>query len=77
MADLRLHGVGFELLREAADQLSSHPAPLGSGTMVLVNGSVSVVDAEHAAHAIMQESITVAYNTSHAVREIQAALSTA
>jgi DNA-binding transcriptional MerR regulator len=77
VADLRLHGVGFELLREAADRLSSHPAPLGSGTMVLVNGSVSVVDAERAAHAMMQESITVAYNTSHAVREIQAALSTA
>jgi hypothetical protein len=79
VADLRLHGVGFELLKEAAERLSSHPAPLGAGTVVLVNGSVTVVDAEYAALAITQESesITVTYNTEHAVREIQSALSAA
>jgi DNA-binding transcriptional MerR regulator len=75
VADLRLYGVGFELLKEAAEQLSNHSAPLGPGTMVLVNGSVSVVDAERAAEALTQDSITVAYNTAHAVRAIQSALS--
>lgn len=77
VADLRLHGVRFELLKEAAEQLDSYPAALGPGTMVLVNGSVSVVDAQRAAEALTKESITVAYHTAHAVRAIRAALAAA
>jgi len=74
VADLRQHGVGFALLREAAQQLCDRPQTLEQGEIVLVNGRVTIVDAQGAATAIQQESITVAYNTEHAVREVKAAL---
>jgi hypothetical protein len=47
---------------------------LTDGAIVLVNGSVSIVDAKGAAAAIQLDSLTLAYNTKHAVREIGSAL---
>lgn len=41
---------------------------------MLVNGSVSVVDEAGATSAIRSESLTLAYNTTHAVASIHAAL---
>ncbi len=75
IADLRQSGVSFELLAQAASDLAEHPSALSDGAIVLVNGSVSVVNAEGAAEAIQAESLTLAYNTAHARRDVIAALS--
>jgi DNA-binding transcriptional MerR regulator len=74
IADLRSSGLSFDLLGEAATKLDAHPDALTDGAMVLVNGSVSVVDAQGAATAIKKESLTLVYNTAHAVRDIQSAV---
>jgi len=71
IADLRASGVGFDRLTEAADKLSADPAALTDGAMVLVNGSVSVVSHAEVADAITRESLTLVYNTEHAVREMR------
>ncbi len=74
IADLRSSGVSFDRLGQAATELDAHPNALTNGAMVLVNGSVSVVDAQEAATAIKKESLTLVYNTEHAVSEIRSAL---
>ncbi len=77
VAELRKSGVSFDLLQQTSEQLDSHPSALTSGAIVLVNGSVSVVDEAGAASAIRSESLTLAYNTTHAVASIRAALPSA
>jgi DNA-binding transcriptional MerR regulator len=72
IAELRQNGLPFARLREAARELDSHPTALTEGAMVLVNGSVSVVDAGEAADAIQRESLTLVYNTEYAVRDVRA-----
>jgi DNA-binding transcriptional MerR regulator len=74
IADLRRSGVSFDRLEQAARELDENPKALTEGAIVLVNGSVSVVDAQAAAVAIEQESLTLVYNTGHAVRVISEAL---
>jgi DNA-binding transcriptional MerR regulator len=74
IADLRGSGVGFDRLTEAADKLSAHPSALTDGAMVLVNGSVSVVSQAEATDAIARESLTLVYNTEHAVQDVRAAV---
>lgn len=74
IAELRQSGVSFDLLSQAADQLEAHPSALTDGAIMLVNGSVEVVDAAGAATAIRRESLTLAYNTEYAIREIGSAL---
>jgi hypothetical protein len=74
IADLRSYGLPFERLSEAAHQLSTHPSALTTGASVLVNGSVSIVKEADVAEAIRRESLTLVYNTSHAVRDIRSAL---
>jgi len=76
VADLRESGVAFGKLGEASVKLQGHATALTDGAMVLVNGSVSVVDDEHAFAAIKQESLTLVYDTAHAVRAINAAIPT-
>lgn len=70
VADLRQSGLPFEKLLEAAERLDGNELALTSGAMVLVNGSVSVVDGAEAGEIIRQESLTLVYNTEHAVREM-------
>ena len=77
IADLRSYGLPFERLSEAATQLAAHPTALSTGAAVLVNGTVSVVDEADAAEAIRRESLTLVYNTAHAVRDIQSVLPSA
>lgn len=74
IADLRRWGVSFERVLEAARELDDHPEALDTGAMVLVNGAVSVVDAKGAAAALERESLTLVYNTAHAVRDIGSVL---
>jgi DNA-binding transcriptional MerR regulator len=74
IADLRSSGLSFDRLGQAAAELDAHPGALTDGAMVLVNGSVSVVDAHGAAIAIKKESLTLVYNTKHAVSEIRSAM---
>lgn len=74
IADLRGYGLPFERLSEAADKLSAHPSALIDGASVLVNGSVSIVAESEAADAIKRESLTLVYNTGHAVRDIRSAI---
>jgi DNA-binding transcriptional MerR regulator len=74
IVDLRQSGVSFERLSEAAAELAAHPIALSAGAAVLVNGSVSVVSHAEAATAIQRESLTLVYNTEHAVREVEQAL---
>jgi DNA-binding transcriptional MerR regulator len=72
IGDLRQSGLPFERLEEAADQLGRDEQALTSGAMVLVNGTVSVVDATEASDVIQRESLTLVYNTEHAAREMRA-----
>jgi DNA-binding transcriptional MerR regulator len=74
IAELRQSGVSFDRLSEAAAKLATHPTALSTGAAVLVNGSVSVVSHTEAADAIQRESLTLVYNTEHAVREVEQAL---
>jgi DNA-binding transcriptional MerR regulator len=74
IAELRSSGLSFERLSEAAERLSEHPGALRDGAVVLVNGSVSVVSHSEAADAIARGSLTLVYNTAHAVRDVQMAL---
>jgi hypothetical protein len=77
IADLRGYGLPFERLSEAAEKLSAHPSALTHGASVLVNGSVSIVEEADAGDAIKHESLTLVYNTGHAVRDIRAAIPSA
>jgi DNA-binding transcriptional MerR regulator len=72
IADLRQNGLSFEKLSEAAEQLAAHPSALSDGKVVLVNGSISVVDEATAANSIQHESLTLIYNTKFAIGEMQA-----
>ncbi len=74
LADLRQAGLSFEVLAATSQSLNEHPMALSDGTMVLVNGSVSVVDSTAAASAISRGSLTLVYNVGHAVRAIEATL---
>jgi DNA-binding transcriptional MerR regulator len=70
IADLRGSGLSFERLEEAAELLDHHEQALTRGAMVLVNGRVAVVDEDAATEIIREESLTLVYNTAHAVREM-------
>jgi DNA-binding transcriptional MerR regulator len=74
VADLRGSGVPFNKIGEASTKLEDHATALTDGAMVLVNGSVSVLDDKDAFVAIKQESLTLVYDTVHAVRTITAAV---
>jgi DNA-binding transcriptional MerR regulator len=74
IADLRQAGMSFQLLAETASSLDAHTGALTHGAIVLVNGSVSIVDADAAAAAIRQQSLSLVYNTEHAVDAIRTAL---
>jgi DNA-binding transcriptional MerR regulator len=74
VADLRESGVPFNKIGEASMRLEGHASALTDGAMVLVNGSVSVVDDKDAFAAIKRESLTLVYDTAHAVRTITAAI---
>lgn len=75
IADLRSYGLPFERLEEAAQRLSENPAAVRDGAAVLVNGSVSIVSHDQAGEIIQRESLTLVYNTEHAVTDVQSALS--
>lgn len=72
VADLRESGVPFNKVDEASAKLEDHATALTDGAMVLVNGSVSVLDDDDAFAAIKRESLTLVYDTAHAVRAISA-----
>lgn len=74
IVDLRQSGLSFDRLQQAATQLDGHPKALTDGAMVLVDGSVSVVDQDEAAAAIQKESLTLVYNTTHAVQLVHSEL---
>jgi DNA-binding transcriptional MerR regulator len=74
VADLRASGAPFNKIGQAAVGLQGHPGALTVGAMVLVNGSVSVVDYNDAFAEIKRESLTLVYDTGHAVRAINAAV---
>jgi DNA-binding transcriptional MerR regulator len=73
VADLRESGLSFNKVDEASAMIEDHATALTDGAMVLVNGSVSVLDDDAAFAAIKRESLTLVYHTSHAVRTITAA----
>jgi len=77
ITDLRQAGVSFELLAEAASSLDGHPTALVDGAVVLVNGSVSVVDPDRAAAAISGEVLTLVYNVGYAIQLVDDALGAA
>lgn len=70
VADLRESGVPFKKVDEASTKLEDHATALTDGAMVLVNGSVSVLDDADAFAAIKRESLTLVYDTTHAVKAI-------
>jgi DNA-binding transcriptional MerR regulator len=74
IADLRHAGLSFDRLAETAAHLDANGAALTAGALVLVNGSVSIADAQQASAAIKQESLTLVYNTQHAIKAIDQAL---
>ncbi len=74
IADLRQAGLSFELLLKTSAQLDSHASALNAGAMVLVNGAVVVADAKTAAATIARESLTLVYNTEHAIKTIESSL---
>jgi DNA-binding transcriptional MerR regulator len=74
VAGLRRSGASLERLREAAEVLERHPHALTHGAVVLVNGSVSIIDTAEAGEAIKRESPALVYDTEQAVREIRVAL---
>lgn len=74
VVDLRQAGLSFDRLQDTASKLDENPVALTEGAMVLVNGSVRVADAATAATTIRDESLTLVYNTAHAVREIESSL---
>lgn len=74
IADLRHYGLPFERLTETAEKLADYPGALTQGASVLVNGSVTVVEEADAANAILKESMTLVYNTKHAVEDVRAAM---
>lgn len=74
IADLRQAGVSFDLLEKASVNLDAHPTALSEGAVVLVNGSVSVVDADQAFDLIAAGALTLVYNVNHAIKTIEASL---
>ena len=70
IAELRQAGLSFEMLNQAATSLDDHPTALTEGAIVLVNGCVTVADADEAMRAITSESLTLVYNTRLAIDEI-------
>lgn len=70
IAELRQAGLSFDLLRQAAAMLADHPSALEDGAMVLVNGSVTVADADEAVATIRREALTLVYNTRCAIDAI-------
>lgn len=74
IADLRQTGLSFERLVEAAIRLDANEVATTTGAMVLVNGAVSIVDAEAAVIAIERESMTLIYNTRYAIEAVDASL---
>jgi DNA-binding transcriptional MerR regulator len=75
IADLRNYGLAFDRLGEAAEKLGAYPGALTDGAAVLVNGSVTVMAEADAGAAIRGESLTLVYNTKHAVDDVRALVS--
>ena len=77
IADLRQAGISFNVLAATLERLDQHPTALADGAMVLVNGTVSVVDEAEASTAIAHGSLTLVYNVGHAIKMIEATLNDA
>jgi DNA-binding transcriptional MerR regulator len=77
IAELRHAGLSFELLQRASAGLGAHPAALTHGAMVLVNGTVKVVDPQRALEAIEGETLTLVYNTKSAIEAVDASIARA
>lgn len=74
IAELRHAGLSFELLERASSGLGDNPAALTDGAMVLVNGTVKVVEPQLALEAIEGEALTLVYNTRAAIDEVDASI---
>ena len=74
IADLRQAGIWFNVLAATLERLDEHPTALTDGAMVLVNGTVSVVDQAEATTAIAHGSLTLVYNVGHAIKMIETTL---
>ena len=59
IAELRQAGLSFELLERASAGLGNCPAAMTHGAMLLVNGTVKVVDPQHVLEAIEGETLTL------------------
>jgi DNA-binding transcriptional MerR regulator len=70
LVDLRRAGLGMDHLKLAADALADNPAALVEPSIVLINGRVEVVtESAAAARSLEREGLTLAYNTTGAVRQ--------
>ena len=74
IAGLRHAGASLEELRQVGERLDERPEALNGGSVVLVNGSVAVIEEAAAAEAIRRSSPSLLYSTSHAVAEVSVAL---
>jgi DNA-binding transcriptional MerR regulator len=74
LAELRQAGLSFDLLQRASTGLGEYPAALSEGAMVLVNGTVKVVDPQRALEAIEGETLTLVYNTRSAIEAVDASI---
>ena len=74
IAELRHAGLSFELLERASLGLGDNPAALTDGAMVLVNGTVKIVEPQLALEAIEGEALTLVYNTRAAIDEVDASI---
>ena len=76
ISDLRKAGVSLAQLADAAARLHSDPEAVMTGSWVLVNGSVTIVDGpDDVIEAVSRESTTLVYNTAHALDAVGSALS--
>jgi DNA-binding transcriptional MerR regulator len=74
IAELRHAGLSFELLERASLGLRDNPAALTDGAMVLVNGTVKIVEPQRALEAIEGEALTLVYNTRAAIDKVDASI---
>lgn len=75
LADMRRGGLGIEQLEQAAEALGQSPSVLSKPAIVLMNGTVEVVtDSGDAAPALDREGLTVAFNTSGALKRVRSAM---
>jgi DNA-binding transcriptional MerR regulator len=72
LADLRAAGVPLDLMRQAVERLRETEDALSRQAYMLVNGDVRIVfDADDAAAALKRGGLTLAYNTSTALKAVQ------